>query len=79
LQRKVIGLSGEIAAGKTIIANYLNTKGYRDIRYSKVLESMLVSEGKDVSRSALQEIGKCVIRSHPPPCGLAYDTPTQAL
>jgi uncharacterized protein YprB with RNaseH-like and TPR domain/predicted nuclease with RNAse H fold/dephospho-CoA kinase len=60
LRRKVIGLSGEIAAGKTIIANYLNTKGYRDIRYSKVLESMLVSEGKDVSRSTLQEIGKCV-------------------
>ena len=60
LNRKVIGLSGEIASGKTTVANYLKSKGYRDTRYSKVLEGILISEGIEVNRKSLQEIGKRV-------------------
>jgi predicted nuclease with RNAse H fold/dephospho-CoA kinase len=60
LKRTVIGLSGEIAVGKTTIANYLKTRGYRDTRYSKVIESILVSVGMEVNRSNLQEVGRRV-------------------
>ncbi|MEN8128986.1 MAG: ribonuclease H-like domain-containing protein [Pseudomonadota bacterium] len=60
LQRRVVGLSGEIEAWKTKIVNYFKTKGYGDTGYSKVLESMLVAEGKNVNGSSLQEICTCV-------------------
>lgn len=57
LQRRVVGLSGEFAAGKTTIANYLRTKGYNYTCYSRVLESILQFEGNGINRSKLQEIG----------------------
>jgi uncharacterized protein YprB with RNaseH-like and TPR domain/predicted nuclease with RNAse H fold/dephospho-CoA kinase len=60
LSRKVIGISGEIAAGKTTIANYLEGKGYCETRYSAVLQELLEKEGKEANRGSLQEIGRIV-------------------
>lgn len=57
LSRKVIGLSGSIAAGKTTAAEHLVNQGYAYARYSQVLSDMLRKEGQDSSRSALQELG----------------------
>jgi dephospho-CoA kinase len=58
LSRKVIGISGEIAAGKTTIAKYPEGKGYFETRYSGVLQELLEQEGKQASRRSLQEIGE---------------------
>jgi len=57
LSRKVIGLSGPIAAGKTTAARYLESIGFHYARYSQVLASLLETEGKSVNRSELQKHG----------------------
>jgi uncharacterized protein YprB with RNaseH-like and TPR domain/predicted nuclease with RNAse H fold/dephospho-CoA kinase len=57
LQRRVVGLSGSIAAGKTTAARYLESLGFRYARYSMVLESLLVNEGEKPTRPKLQEFG----------------------
>jgi len=57
LGKKVILLSGNIASGKTTVADYLSKKGFISARYSKVLEEFLKAEGKPISRSSLQEVG----------------------
>ena len=62
LKRKVIILSGEIAAGKTTVAKYLERKGFSSTRYSKALEQMLKKEGLKANRKNLQKIG-CKINS----------------
>lgn len=58
LNRKVIGISGEIAAGKTTIANYLSSQGYSCSRYSMVLRDLLEKQAIEVNRSSLQKIGQ---------------------
>ena len=57
LSKKVIGISGPIAAGKTTVVEHLTKKGYACARYSQVLSDMLRKEGRNSSRTALQELG----------------------
>ncbi|SDX69140.1 ribonuclease H-like domain-containing protein [Nitrosomonas halophila] len=58
--RKIIGISGHIAAGKTTLARYFETQGYHYTRYSMVLTTMMGSLGKEVTRPKLQEFGNQV-------------------
>ncbi|MGH6662493.1 MAG: ribonuclease H-like domain-containing protein, partial [Rhodospirillales bacterium] len=56
--RKVVGISGPIAAGKTTAARYLEEKQkFSYGRFSLVLEGLLRKEKKKVNRKTLQEIG----------------------
>ncbi len=57
LHRRVVGLSGSIAAGKTTAARYLEDLGFKYARYSMVIESKLREKGDIPSRSRLQEFG----------------------
>ena len=57
LSRRVIGLSGQIGAGKTTVSEYLKTKGYTYTRYSQTLKNLLEKEGGAPSRTNLQEYG----------------------
>lgn len=57
LSRKIIGISGSIASGKTTLAEYLANQGYTYVRYSQVLKDMLEKKGNKPSRSALQDFG----------------------
>lgn len=51
----VIGLTGEIGAGKTTLAEYLRFKhGFRSLRYSAIIQKMYSC---DDSRNTLQNIG----------------------
>ena len=55
-KRIIIGLCGEIAAGKTTLAEYLKFKyGFETRRYSEILCNMLGK--KQYERKALQELG----------------------
>lgn len=56
-KRKVIGLSGPIATGKTTAANFLKDAGFAYGRYSQVLKQMLADRGIESNRATLQEIG----------------------
>lgn len=55
--RRIIGISGRIAAGKTTLAQYLETQGFFYTRYSMILADMMKEESKAVTRPALQEFG----------------------
>lgn len=57
LSRRVIGLSGQIGAGKTTVAEYLKFKGYTYSRYSQILKNLLEKEGQEPTRTNLQEYG----------------------
>jgi len=57
LSRKVVGLSGLPGSGKSTISKYLIEKGFKAVRFSAVLESILVKKGEQISRSALQQLG----------------------
>ncbi len=61
-KRKVIGLSGPIAAGKTTAGTFLKSKGFSYARYSTVLANMLLEDGINPSRQELQKIGMKVNR-----------------
>ncbi|HRP18564.1 MAG TPA: ribonuclease H-like domain-containing protein [Ginsengibacter sp.] len=58
--RKVIGISGQIAAGKTTLARYFETKGYHYARYSMILTLMMEKLGKEITRPELQKFGNQV-------------------
>lgn len=59
--RIVIGLTGEIATGKTTLAEYLRFRhGFRSLRYSQVIQK-LYSCGDN--RAMLQELGSDIARS----------------
>lgn len=60
LGRKVIGLSGPIASGKTTAGHFLQSRGFSYGRFSQVLQQMLAAEGKEPTRQALQELGEMV-------------------
>jgi predicted nuclease with RNAse H fold/dephospho-CoA kinase len=56
--RRVIGLSGYIASGKTTAGRFLEQKGYAYGRFSLVLRDMLQERNIKVTRQSLQEIGE---------------------
>ena len=60
LNRRAIGISGPIAAGKTTSGRYLELKGYQYGRYSQVLENelKLLKPRKEASRKSLQAFGQ---------------------
>ncbi|SDL66904.1 Uncharacterized conserved protein YprB, contains RNaseH-like and TPR domains [Geoalkalibacter ferrihydriticus] len=60
LERKVIGLSGPIATGKTTAAKFIEEAGFAYGRFSQILKQMLIDRGEDVNRETLQEIGEKV-------------------
>lgn len=60
--RCVIGLSGQIAAGKTTIGNYLREKGFAYGRFSQVLADELLQAGVSATRKALQDYGESTNR-----------------
>jgi uncharacterized protein YprB with RNaseH-like and TPR domain/predicted nuclease with RNAse H fold/dephospho-CoA kinase len=55
--RRVIGVSGSMAAGKTMAARYLESKGFFYHRFSTVLEEILKQQGEKPSRCTLQALG----------------------
>jgi uncharacterized protein YprB with RNaseH-like and TPR domain/predicted nuclease with RNAse H fold/dephospho-CoA kinase len=55
--KKVFGISGQIAAGKTTAANFLKKQGFKYTRYSLVLKDLLEKDNKEVTRENLQELG----------------------
>jgi predicted nuclease with RNAse H fold/dephospho-CoA kinase len=57
LSRIVVGLSGEIATGKTAAAEFLKNRGFSSTRYSKILEKLLLNEDISPSRTSLQKLG----------------------
>jgi uncharacterized protein YprB with RNaseH-like and TPR domain/predicted nuclease with RNAse H fold/dephospho-CoA kinase len=61
-ERRVVGISGPIAAGKTTAATTLRERGFAYARYSDVLADMLRKQGRPVDRRALQELGETVHR-----------------
>ncbi|MGD9624091.1 MAG: ribonuclease H-like domain-containing protein [Arcobacter sp.] len=56
-KKKVIGISGHIASGKTTIAHIIKKEGYKYIRYSQILENILKKEKQKVTRQNLQRLG----------------------
>lgn len=58
--KKVIGISGSLASGKTTVGKILEDKGYVYSRYSLVLKKCLEEEGKEINRKNLQEFGDYV-------------------
>jgi uncharacterized protein YprB with RNaseH-like and TPR domain/predicted nuclease with RNAse H fold/dephospho-CoA kinase len=57
LDRKIIGLSGPIAAGKTTSARFLEKRGFHYGRFSSVLEGILRERGMQPSRQEMQKLG----------------------
>ncbi len=58
--RRVIGISGPIAAGKTTAARMLEEVGFRYGRYSQVLADLAAEVGRPADRDILQELGQAV-------------------
>lgn len=56
--RKVVGLSGPIAAGKTTAGEYLQSLNFHYGRFSLVLTDMLRERGVAPNREALQKLGE---------------------
>ncbi len=57
LNRKVIGLSGPTATGKTTAGKLLESKGFSYGRYSMVINNLHKIENGDLNRSTLQDLG----------------------
>jgi len=53
----VIGISGQIAAGKTTAARILETQGYRYVRFSQIIDDLIEKEGLVADRKSRQEFG----------------------
>lgn len=60
--RRVVGISGPIAAGKTTAARLLECVGFRYGRYSEVLAELAREDGRQPDRAMLQELGNQVHR-----------------
>lgn len=58
INRKVIGLSGSIAAGKTTAGEFFQSLGFHYTRYSLVLADILHERGIKPSRETLQQVGE---------------------
>jgi uncharacterized protein YprB with RNaseH-like and TPR domain/predicted nuclease with RNAse H fold/dephospho-CoA kinase len=61
-ERRVVGISGPIAAGKTTAATTLRERGFAYARYSEVLADMLREQARPGDRCALQELGEKIHR-----------------
>lgn len=61
-RRRVIGISGPIAAGKTTIARSLERIGFSYGRYSQVLAELATEQGRRPDRETLQQLGHRVHR-----------------
>ncbi|MBW1783147.1 MAG: DUF429 domain-containing protein [Deltaproteobacteria bacterium] len=64
ISRKVIGISGDIGSGKSTVADYLKSRGFVTLRFSRLLEKLLRDKGVDVNRSSLQELGAEIHQSN---------------
>ena len=53
----IIGLSGGIASGKTTVGKIFEENGYKYIRYSQIIEKMLIEKKLIVNRENLQKLG----------------------
>ena len=60
--RRVVGISGPIAAGKTTAARMLERVGFRYGRYSEELAELAKEQGTCGDRTALQQLGDSVHR-----------------
>lgn len=58
--RLVVGLSGELGAGKTTAAEYLQQAGFTYCRYSQVIKRMVEAERREHTRADLQREGQRV-------------------
>ncbi len=58
--RRVIGIGGPIAAGKTTAARMFEAVGFRYGRYSRVLADLAAEQGKQADRDTLQRLGHAV-------------------
>jgi predicted nuclease with RNAse H fold/dephospho-CoA kinase len=56
-KKKIIGISGHIASGKTTVAHIIKKEGYKYIRYSQILENILKEEKQKITRQNLQKLG----------------------
>ena len=56
-KRRIVGVSGFIAAGKTTAAKHLATKGFAYGRYSQLLAEISGRDGGTVDRPTLQQLG----------------------
>ena len=56
-RRRVVGVSGPIAAGKTTAALYLEKAGFTYGRYSQIVADLARERGQPVTRASLQKIG----------------------
>jgi uncharacterized protein YprB with RNaseH-like and TPR domain/predicted nuclease with RNAse H fold/dephospho-CoA kinase len=57
-KRKIIGVSGPIASGKTSVGKFLEANGFHYGRFSLVLADILRSRGIQPDRKSLQAIGE---------------------
>lgn len=57
IPKKIYGLSGVIASGKTTAAKFLEEQDFYYTRYSSVLEDILYKKNKEVTRESLQKLG----------------------
>jgi uncharacterized protein YprB with RNaseH-like and TPR domain/predicted nuclease with RNAse H fold/dephospho-CoA kinase len=57
-KRRVIGLSGQIGAGKTTAGRFLESHGFRYGRFSMVLADILRQRSIEPTRQALQALGE---------------------
>ena len=55
--RRIIGISGRIAAGKTTLARMLEARGFAYARYSEVVDDVIVAEGGGLDRETRQRVG----------------------
>ena len=56
--RKVIGISGRIAAGKTTAGKHIEQQGFNYGRFSQILEKVLSESKMKITRENLQKIGQ---------------------
>ncbi len=62
VQRRVVGISGAICAGKTTAGRQLERRGYVYARYSEVLEELIGKSQGRAKRSSLQQLGHRIHR-----------------
>jgi uncharacterized protein YprB with RNaseH-like and TPR domain/predicted nuclease with RNAse H fold/dephospho-CoA kinase len=53
----VVGFSGRIAAGKTTAANGIERLGFRYVRFSQIIDDIIIAEGLVPNRGLRQETG----------------------
>lgn len=56
-ETQIIGITGPFGSGKSTAASFFETKGFTKITLSSFLEEALLKEGKEVTRSNLQDLG----------------------